>query len=404
MERKLRGLNAYIRRDIEESGVNTLYAIFGFLEWYESASSDKGCVSPLLLLQLDIAKKRSRKGYTYQVTATGEEPAINLPLAERLRGDFGIPLPEFAEQDTPEAYMQKVDRLVKQASNLPSKAKWTIRRFITIGRCHFARLVMYHDLGRAYVADNNIVQRLLGGADSEPSGDYAEDYVIDTPEVEKAVPLLVAAADASQHSAVVDAMKDSNLAIKGPPGTGKSQTITNIIANALKTGKSVLFLAEKMAALNVVYKRLSDVNLGPYCLELHSTKAKKTEIINSIAARLALRARQTNDSELQSSLEDFKWYNDRITQYTNVLNEKFGRQDKTIHDYLWGAQRRRDRLGKAVLAIIQQCQIPFSQADLSLSELKRYTDDLKAIASLKKDIHQAATKGKHPGILLVMLI
>ncbi len=181
--------------------------------------------------------------------------------------------------------MGKVAKLIEEA-NVPKKEKWKIRRFITIGRFRFARLVMFHELsankwpGDSEVSTNEVVQSLFGGSDKESGGDHAEDYDIDTAEVEEAVPLLITSADASQHSALVDVMKGENLAIKGPPGTGKSQTITNIIANALAAGKSVLFLAEKMAALNVVHERLSGANLGPYCLELHSTKTKKTEVLN----------------------------------------------------------------------------------------------------------------------------
>lgn len=400
MSRKLSGLNSYVRTDIEESGVNTLYVAFGFLEWYEAPNSDKKCISPLLLLQLEIEKKQSREGYTYRVEATGEEPEINLSLSERLRNDFGVELPAFTGEDGPEDYMGKVAKLIEEA-NVPKKEKWKIRRFITIGRFRFARLVMFHDLnankwpGDNEVSTNEVVQSLFGGSDKESGGDHAEDYDIDTAEVEEAVPLLITSADASQHSALVDVMKGENLAIKGPPGTGKSQTITNIIANALAAGKSVLFLAEKMAALNVVHERLSDANLGPYCLELHSTKAKKTEVLKSIEERINLRTGRGNGSYLASRLQDFKRHRDHITEYIDAMNSNFGRQNKPVHDYLWGAQLRKDRIGD-LLSSISQCKIPFEQADLTVSELNGYTDELESIASLKKQIEDDSVKDKHP--------
>lgn len=400
MNRKLSGLTSYVRADIEESGVNTLYAAFGFLEWYESSNSDKKSISPLLLLQLEIEKKQSREGYTYRVEATGEEPEINLSLSERLRNDFGIELPEFNGEDGPEDYMRKVDELIQEAK-VPKKEKWKIRRFITIGRFRFARLVMFHDLsakkwpGETDVSTNEIVQSLFAGSESEPRGDHAEDYDIDTSEVEEVVPLLITSADASQHSALVDVMKGNNMAIKGPPGTGKSQTITNIIANALAADKSVLFLAEKMAALNVVHERLSNANLGPYCLELHSTKAKKTEVLKSIEERLKLHSTRGNGSYLTSKMQDFKRHRDHITEYINALNSGFGRQNKPIHDYLWGAQLRKDRIGN-LLSIISQCKIPFEQADLSASELSGHTDELETIATLKKQVDAESKNGKHP--------
>jgi very-short-patch-repair endonuclease/RecA/RadA recombinase len=207
--------------------------------------------------------------------------------------------------------------------------------------------------------------------------------------------LLITSADASQHSALVDVMKRKNMAIKGPPGTGKSQTITNIIANALAKGKSVLFLAEKMAALNVVYERLSKANLGPYCLELHSTKAKKTEILKSIEERLKLRPLQCNAHSVASKVQDFKRHKDHITEYINILNDIFGRQNKPIHDYLWGTQLRKDRIGD-LHTTISQCKIPFEQANLSVSELSAYTDELETMASLKKQVDKESQNTAHP--------
>lgn len=484
MNRKLSGLNSYVRSDIEESGVNTLYVAFGFLQWYESENSDKPCVSPLLLLQLQIykeepkkrekqleekkkrlekahtylvqatgkepevslsiselserlrknfgiklpeltvkdgpetyitkvselikkkdkqlekEKKQLKKGYTYRVWATGEEPEVNLSISERLREDFGIELPELTVEDGPETYMTKVSELIKEAK-VPKKEKWRVRRFITIGRFRFARLVMFHDLnekkwpGDTDISTNDIVQNLFTGSDSESSSDYAEDYDIDTPEVEEAVPLLITSADASQHSALVDVMKGKNLVIKGPPGTGKSQTITNIIANALAKGKTVLFLAEKMAALNVVHKRLSNANLSPYCLELHSTKAKKTEVLKSIEERLKLRSSNRNGGYLASKLQEFKRHRDYITEYIDALNSGFGRQNKTIYEYLWSAQLRKDRIGD-LLSSISQTKIPFEQADLTKEELSPHTEKFQNIVALKKNVEKESDNGRHP--------
>ncbi len=400
MERKLSGLNAYIRSDIEESGVNTLYVAFGFLQWYESEASDQACLAPLLLLQLEMEKKQLQQGYTYSVQATGEEPEINLCLAHRLQNSFGIQLPEFTETDTPERYLDQVAKLITKAE-IPKKDQWRIRRFITVGRFRFARLVMYHDLGEkkwpehGNIFANKMIQNLFSGTDSQSYHNYADDYDIDTQEVEEAVPLLITATDASQHSTLVDVMKGKNLVIKGPPGTGKSQTITNIIACALNNGKTVLFLAEKMAALNVVYERLSKANLDSYCLELHSTKSKKTEVLKSIEKRLKLSYTKDKAEYLSTKIEEFKKHRDYITTYLDTLNSKFGRQDKTIHEYLWSAQLRKDRL-KEKTSILHQIKIPFEQANLSEHELSAHTDELKIIVTLKKEVDKASEARQHP--------
>jgi very-short-patch-repair endonuclease/DNA polymerase III delta prime subunit len=401
MSRKLSGLNSYIHSDIEGTGVNTLYIAFGFLEWYESKSSDKPCISPLLLLQLEIEKKQSRDGYMYRIRSTGEEFEMNLSLSERLYSDFGIKFPELTEEDMPEHYMAQLIDLIKEAK-IPQKEKWRVKRFITIGRFSFARLVMFHDLDEkkwpdgASVSANKIIQHLFAGSEEESTDtDYAEDYDIDTPEVEKAVPLLIASADASQHSAIVDIMNGKNLAIIGPPGTGKSQTITNIIACALAEGKTVLFLAEKMAALNVVYERLSKASLSSYCMAIHSTKAQKIEILKSIKERLDQPFFKINDFDIASKLQEFKRHKNYISAYIDILNSPFGRQNRTIHEYLWAAQLRKDRIGD-LFNMLRQITIPFELADLTKDELIMHLNDLQYIVSLKKKIDKDTYQGHHP--------
>ncbi|MCY4330695.1 MAG: DUF4011 domain-containing protein [Endozoicomonadaceae bacterium] len=396
MENKLSGLTTIVHSDIEEFGVNTFYIVFGFLKLYEAESSDKPCIAPLLLLQLEIVKERSKKGYIFYIRSTGEEPEVNLCLSEYLQKNFGIQLPEFDTEDSPEDYMTKAARHIQQVT-IPKKNSWRIQRFITIGRFRFERLVMYHDLNsaQALVAKSKLLKKLLGGSEESTGNDYAGDYDIDTPEVEKAVPLLITPADASQHSALVDVAKGKNLTIKGPPGTGKSQTITNIIANALIKGKRVLFLAEKMAALNVVYERLSKAGLGPYCLELHSTKAKKTEVLKSFKKRLELLPSEENVTSLKEKFNEFKQHRDYLAKYVDTLNEKFGCQNKTIHDHLWAFLRLRDELGD-LSGALNQVKISFAEADISTSKLTAYIDELKKIAGLKAEIDRDADQGRHP--------
>lgn len=401
MDGRLRGLHSYIHSDIEETGVNTLYAMFGFLQWRESEDSDRPCMAPLLLLQLAIRKKPLAAGYVYRVQATGEDPEINLSLSKRLGKDFGIRLPEFTEDDSPESYMNRVSGLLRRAGRIPKKDEWRVRRFITIGRLRFAYVVIDSDLDEdkwpegEKISGSGIAQDLFLGSGDSSGGDYAEDYNVDTPEIEAGVPLLITSADASQHSALADVMRGKSLAVTGPPGTGKSQTITNIIACALARGKTVLFLAEKMAALEVVHKRLSDAGLDPYCLELHSTKAKRAEVLESIAKRLELRSPGGDAASLSVKTEDFKRHRDDITEYVDLLNSKYGRRNMTIHEYLWATKLRKDRLGDLSVAV-DRLKIPFGQADLTESELTKHTDALEEIAALKRKVDRESPEGRHP--------
>jgi DNA polymerase III delta prime subunit len=132
------------------------------------------------------------------------------------------------------------------------------------------------------------------------------DYVIDDPQIELVAPFLIQDADASQHSALIDAMKGNNLVIHGPPGTGKSQTIANIIANGLATNKTILFVAEKQAALEVVKRRLERAGIGDFCLELHSSKASPKNVLESLKQRIKVQ------SVVLPAAPSLSWHENRI--------------------------------------------------------------------------------------------
>lgn len=273
-ERKLGGLLTYARTSLQELGINTLYCVFGFLEWYESDASDRPILSPLLLHSVELQRTLQGSTYRFSISSMGEETVVNVTLNERLGRDFNLLLPPLEGDEGPEAYFETVTKIIRD------KPRWRVRRFVTVGRFSFARLAMYHDLDPSKwpshrpLTAHPAVRELLTGTDRDAPF-FSEVYDTDAPAISRQVPLLITDADASQFSAVVDVMRGTNLAIEGPPGTGKSQTITNIIAAALAKGQRVLFVAEKIAALEVVKKRLDDAGLGEFCLELHSTKAKK---------------------------------------------------------------------------------------------------------------------------------
>ena len=274
LERSLSRIRDTARTVAEETGVSTLHLAFGFLEWFENESSDKPLTSPLLLRRVDIERRIVRSRYQYVLLGTDDEAQVNLTLSERLGRDFRIQLPAFAEDEAPEAYLARV-----QAEVCTGRRRWTVRRYVTLAHFPFARLAMFHDLDESAwaeaggLAGHAVLGELLGGRESHAAM-FAEEHDVDAPEVAAKVPLLVLEADASQHSAVYDVMRGQNLVIEGPPGTGKSQTITNIIGAALANGKRVLFVAEKQAALQVVKDRLDRAGLGAFCLELHSGKER----------------------------------------------------------------------------------------------------------------------------------
>jgi len=240
---------------IEESGANMLYLVFGFLEWYESDDSRQSHLAPLVVLPVTIERTGGRGRLIQAVLEySGEDVETNLSLVEKMRRDFGVEIPLFEEEDTPEIYFAKFAEL------LEVKKTWSVRRYVTLALLSFGKLLMYRDLdpknwpvGQS-IAQHPLVRELFEGS-RNCDITLAEEYPLDDPDLVNDVPLLIRDADSSQHSALVHALRGQNLVIEGPPGTGKSQTITNLIAAVLAKGKTVLFVAEKLAALEVVRRR-----------------------------------------------------------------------------------------------------------------------------------------------------
>jgi hypothetical protein len=340
LERKLSGIRDGARIALSEMGVNLLYAIFGYLEWYESEVSDLKFFAPLLLQPLVIERTLVRQTYRYSIASTGDDSEINLTLRERLLRDFGLVLPDLGEEDTPERYLTKTEEAIREMK------RWCVRRFVTVGLFSFSRLVTYHDLDPERWPEQKalhlhpVLVELLGGSDRGEAL-YADDYEIDQPEIAAKAPLLITDADASQFSAIADVMDGKHLAIKGPPGTGKSQTITNIIAAALARGQKMLFVAEKMAALEVVKKRLDEVGLGEFCLELHSTKAQKKDVLDSLRKRLELQP-PPGPSELERTIAEHERYRHQLTRYMELVNQSSGQSGRSLQQLFWGGIRATD--------------------------------------------------------------
>jgi hypothetical protein len=292
LEARLRRLRSNARLAIAESGSNMLFLVFGFLEWSEKLPQTRGedrrlCQAPLILIPATIDTATNARGNrSFTISWTGEDLQPNLSLKRKLAIDFGLDLPEFCEDDSPDKYFDRVRYAVS------GQDSWKIRRFVTLTLfTNLGKLLLYLDLDPAKwpehgkPADHLIVRSLLGDG-SQHHADATS--MPDARAIAKTVDLdlcLVDRADETQARALLKALSGENLVIQGPPGTGKSQTITNLIAAALDLGKTVLFVAEKLAALEVVKRRLRDVRLADFCLELHSHKTRKKTFFEDLNAR-----------------------------------------------------------------------------------------------------------------------
>jgi hypothetical protein len=295
LERYCRKLQREMKSALEETGAHMLFLVFGFIEFPERAPSDRTLLAPLISVPVIIEKgnlDRETRRYRYHLSYTDEEVAENLSLKEKLRQEHGFELPDFNDNETtPEDYFRKLQQAIQD------KDGWKLKRQMTLTLLSFTKMLLVRDIdpskwpsrgtGQSELADHPIVRMVFEGVGHQDDGDtrLGLDEVHNVDEQPHTNIPLIYDADSSQHSALIDALSGRNMVIEGPPGTGKSQTITNLIAAAIADGKTVLFLSEKMAALEVVKKRLTLAGLGDFCLELHSNKTHKKHVLEAIETR-----------------------------------------------------------------------------------------------------------------------
>ncbi len=359
-EAKMEGIRQTYRMLLEEMGIPALFAAFGFLEWRE-ALGQPAQLAPLVLLPLEIERRREGYGYQYRIKAAAEDAEMNQSLALLLQR-MHMELPVLGDGEPLADYLGRVGELARRVPG------WGVRRQVTIGIFHFARQVMYQDLepspwqAAGWLSSHPVVSPLvLGSAFAKKGGDappVPERLFVDS---------LVTTADASQRQAIASALAGTSLVIKGPPGTGKSETITNLIATAIADGKTVLFMAEKMAALNVVKKRLDDAGLADFCLELHSTKTKKKDLVDELDRSHAARTDLRRRARPIQGAEELKQIEETFTTYDSILATRIGALGRRLGDLTWQAEQVRSaggRIPEAILGITIGSAHLLTEADL----------------------------------------
>ncbi len=354
LERYCRKLQREMKSALEETGAHVLFLVLGFLEFPEPAPSEQKLTAPLIAVPVTIEKgalNRETRSYRYHIAYAGDEVAENLSLKEKLRQDHSFELPDFDDEvTTPEEYFRKLQEAIR------GKEGWKLRQQMTLTLLSFTKMLLVRDIdpskwptsdtGQSGLTEHPIVRMVFEGVGHQDGVDMGlgRDEVYDVDNHPRANFPLIYDADSSQHSALIDALSGRNMVIEGPPGTGKSQTITNLIAAAIAEGKSVLFLSEKMAALEVVKKRLTFAGLGDFCLELHSNKTQKKQVLEAIESRKNKRFPfpQTLMSQL-NALEEKRL---RLKAYADLINSVVGNsQGLTMYSVLWKAERYRQGSG-----------------------------------------------------------
>lgn len=299
----LKNISKREKTAIEETGVNIAYLAFGFIHWTENENSQIVMQAPILLVPVSIENESSVDPHYIRIA--DDDIIVNPTFAFKLQNDYGIKFPEFDDYADIEEYLQKVESIV-------SKLKWTVSRECKIGIFSFLKINMYKDIkeNADIIIQNNGIRTLLGEIGMQSNmGDDECKFTRDLLDLHNVVD-----ADSSQAEAIELAKEGKSFVLQGPPGTGKSQTITNIIAECLCDGKKVLFVSEKLAALSVVYDKLKQVGLEEFCLELHSHKANKKQVIEELFRTLKLQKSGLSDKaekelrikkELQKQLDDY---------------------------------------------------------------------------------------------------
>jgi very-short-patch-repair endonuclease len=282
LQKRLLDLYTDARTLEEEQGVNILYLALGTLKWIDPVNAANIRYAPLILVPVGL--ERGNAGEKFKLRWRQEEPAANLSLEAFLARAHGLKLPEFEGGDDfdPDVYMAAV------AEAVSGKPDWTVApNDIVLGFFSFAKFLMYRDLDpQLWPQDGRItaqplIRALLSDGFTAIDDLIPEDSGIDS-HISPADMLHIVDSDSSQTLAVHEVRRGRDIVIQGPPGTGKSQTIANIIASAVADGKTVLFVAEKMAALEVVKRRLDNTGVGDACLELHSNKANKRLLLEEL--------------------------------------------------------------------------------------------------------------------------
>ena len=322
LDRQLTLLYRASRSDLSEGGSNTLFVAIGFLRWKKNADGQRTYRAPLLLVPVKLI--RSARKAPFRLQQYEDPPRFNATLIQMLLRDFGVDLRQFETELPRDSHGIDVSRVIGEVSKRLQKIPFMeIIDESAIGRFSFAKYLLWKDLvdRTDQLKNNRVVRHLL-------QGDY-QTFASDAPPIETAAEIEQRHspqdiyhpldADSSQLSAIMAASNGNDLVMVGPPGTGKSQTIANIIAQCLATGKTVLFVAEKNAALNVVHNRLVNAGLKSCCLELHSNKAERKTFLRQLKHNWETN-QPLNEDRWLSTNNQLKRHRDYLNDYADALN------------------------------------------------------------------------------------
>ena len=326
VENTLINLFRKAKTDLEEGGANTLFLALGTLSWKDNPKDSQSYKAPLILIPVEL-HRRSARAPVKMRQLRDEEPLFNLTLIEFLYSEHGIDLSRFREElpeDESGVDVNGVWQDVREA--VAEQPGFEVIEESVIASFSFAKYLMWKDL-RERILDlkenpfvAHLVDRPQEAYQQEASFILREELDAKIDPADIYTPLNC---DSSQMVAVEASSRPQDFVLEGPPGTGKSETIANMIVNNLARGRKVLFVAEKIAALQVVYRRLQKIHLDHLALELHSNKANKSAVLDQLRQATTKRNEKTTEGWIREAnlLKDRR---DMLNQFVKALHEPSG--------------------------------------------------------------------------------
>jgi very-short-patch-repair endonuclease len=313
LPRALYNLRARARAALEEQGLNVLFVAFGQLAWIDPVTRETAH-SPLVLVPVTLSLPGLGKPYTLSMLE--DDVVLNPTLLYKFQTDFKLELPELPDFETNglPAYLDRIRAAIGDRSG------WAVTLDTFLGVFSFQKISLYQDLvlNKARYLAHPVIAALGGAGPLPPPPELIPAAELDD-RIPPAQVFQVLDADSSQQEAIQAARQGASFVLQGPPGTGKSQTIANIIAEFLAAGRSVLFVSQKMAALEVVQRRLNETGLGEFCLQLHSHRRDKREVVAELVETLNAAGWQLRP-DYEADLLEVGRVRDRLNAYTRALH------------------------------------------------------------------------------------
>lgn len=339
LEKRLTKIFRDARTAEEEGGANTLFIALGCLRWKKSDDADASHIAPLILVPVTIERPRVRGQFTLK--GRDEDTIVNPTLLQMLQREFQIKVldPENLPTDSHGVDVAMIWQLFRKA--VQDMKGWEVLKDVYIGLFSFTKYLMWKDLESRTddLMESVTVRHLIERSGMEHIDNFPDVYRLDD-ERDPAQTFCPMLCDSSQLASIYAAAEDKSFVIEGPPGTGKSQTITNIIAHCAGVGKRVLFLSEKITALDVVKRRLVNEGLGPFLLELHSSKGGKSDFARSITSTIE-NSTVSTVSEWETKARELKRLRDELNGYVRILHKKY-RNGLTPFDAIAGTVAHKD--------------------------------------------------------------